>query len=281
MAKTDGNGPRTLVLGTDFSPASENATLRTIKIAKDHDAVVHVVHATTRLPRLFSERLRKENEQKQRKALDDLLDRIRKVGVEARGHVSNGDAIKVLTARARAVAADLVVVGARGRTLPDSMIGSAAERLIAMNRHRVLLVRTPAKHAYSDVLIAANQDSRLKEQIAAAMLFSSSPITVLHAYEAPFESVLLMHGVGGHELIKHRSVARREAKKRMLELIEKAGLKPPRLVLEHGTAAQVLQRVDREALLVLSRGHSVVRQFLLGSVTRAVIAYGVSDVLLT
>jgi nucleotide-binding universal stress UspA family protein len=66
----------------------------------------------------------------------------------------------------------------------------------------------------------------------------------------------------------------------MTRLVERAGLSASQLVLRHGTASQVLQRVDRNDLLVLSRGRSAVRHLLLGSVTRAVVAYGASDVLL-
>ena len=191
-----------------------------------------------------------------------------------------GTRLRFLTAKARAVAAELVVVGSRGRMFPDSMIGSTAERLIGMDRHRVLLVRRAATRAYREVVIAANDDSRLKQQVAAARLLSADAPSVLHAYEGPFESTLMVHGVRAGELRRHRTTARREAGARMARLIEQVGLRPADLVLRHGSAAQVLQRVDRDALLILSRGRSVMRHLLLGSVTRSVVAYGASDLLL-
>jgi nucleotide-binding universal stress UspA family protein len=274
------HGPRTIVFGTDFSAASQNALLRTVKIAKQHDATIHVIHAAPRLPRLFSRRFRLLNDRKQREALDGVEKRIQQAGVQVRAHLMHGNAIEILTAKARAVAADLVVVGARGRVFPDSMIGSTAERLIAMDRHRVLLVRRAANRSYRDVVIAANEDSRLKEQVAAARLLSIAAPSVLHAYEGPFESTLMLHGVRAGELRKHRAIARREAEVRMAGLIEQVGLRRADLVLRHGNAARVLQRVDRDALLVLSRGRSAIRHLLLGSVTRSVVAYGASDLLL-
>jgi len=273
-------GPRTIVLGTDFSAAAQNALLRAVRIAKQHGATIHVIHAAPRLPVLLTRRFPVLSGRKQREALVGLVKQIRAAGVQAHSQLAHGNVIKVLTAKARAVAADLVVVGARGRTFSDSMIGSTAERLIAMDRHRVLLVRRAANRPYREVLIAANEDSRLKEQVAAAKLLDTRAPSVLHAYEVPFESTLIVHGVRGDELRGHRVIARREAALRMAGLIEQAGLRPADLVLRHGNAARVLQRVDRDALLVLSRGRSAVRHLLMGSVTRSVVAFGASDLLL-
>jgi nucleotide-binding universal stress UspA family protein len=130
------------------------------------------------------------------------------------------------------------------------------------------------------VVIAASEDSRLKEQVAAARLLSTGAPSVLHAYEGPFESALIVHGVRADELRRHRAIAHSEAEARMVRLMKQVGLKPANLVLRHGSAARVLQRVEHDALLVLSRGRSVIRHLLLGSVTRAVVAYGESDLLL-
>jgi nucleotide-binding universal stress UspA family protein len=280
MASRAKSGLRTIVLGTDFAAPAQNALARALHIAKLNDATLHVVHATPRLPRPFARRFRLPSDHKLRESLERVLERIRKAGVPVHAHLMQGNAIKVLTAKARAVAAELVVVGARGRTFPDSMIGSTAERLIAMDQHRVLMVRRTANRSYSEVVIAANEDSRLKEQVAAARLLSSGARYVLHAYEAPFESALLVHGIGAGALRRHRAIGRREAEARMVALVRRAGLEASDLVLRHGSATRVLQRVDHDALLVLSRGASVVRRLLIGSVTRAVVAYGASDLLL-
>lgn len=274
------NGPRTIVLGTDLTAASQNALLRALYIAKTHRATLHVVHASARLPRVLSRRYGVSADRPQREALDAILKQIRREGVRAHAHLVEGKVIQVLTLRARAVAADLLVVGGRGRAFPDSMIGSTAERLIAVDHHRVLLVRRPAKHAYAEVVIAASEESRLKEQAAAACLLSTRTPSVLHAYEGAFESTLRLNDVSAAELRRYRESVRRDAARRMSDLLEGAGLEPKQLVLRHGNAGQLLQRIDRDALLVLSRGRSTIRHLLLGSVTRAVVAYGASDVLL-
>ena len=129
-------------------------------------------------------------------------------------------------------------------------------------------------------MIAASADSRLREQVAAAAFVSTKPFTVLHAYEAPFESSLISRGARVDELSGYRTAARREAEQTMGKLMRKAELEPTQLVLHHGSALQLLERFDPDSLLVLSRGRSRARRYLFGSVTRAVIAYGRSDVLL-
>jgi nucleotide-binding universal stress UspA family protein len=149
-----------------------------------------------------------------------------------------------------------------------------------MDQHRVLLVRRSAERPYRKVVIAANEESRLREQVAAASFVSTKPLTVLHAYEAPFESSLISHGASIDELSGYRTDARRGAERSMGKLLAKAGLDRSQLVLHHGNPFQLLERFDPESLLVLSRGRSRARQLIFGSVTRAVVAYGRSDVLL-
>jgi nucleotide-binding universal stress UspA family protein len=271
--------PTVLVLGTDFSAVSNNALARAIQLAKRYGSSIHVVHATARIPRAVARRFPVLEDGKPQSALDELIAQLRKGGLRAHPHLTQGDPVKALTSKARALAADLVIVGARGRTVPDAMIGSTAERLVALDRHRVLLVRRPATRIYREVLIAADEESRMEDQVAAAALFSTAP-SVLHAYEGPFESVLRSQGASIAELRHYRAAAEREAEARMARLVEKAGLDRDRLVLRHGSPVRLLPQVDKDSLLVLSRGRSLVQHLLFGSVTRAIVAYGASDLLL-
>lgn len=188
--------------------------------------------------------------------------------------------VEALTVKARAFAADLVIVGTRGRTVADALLGSTAERLSSYDRHRVLLVRRASVRAYREVLIAASEDSDLSAQLASAALLSSAPPSVLHAYQGAFEHSLVLHGASTAALSSYRSEARRQAAAHMGKLLEKAGLDRAQLLLRHGNPTQVLQRLPRDSLLVLNRDQSKLRHLLLGSVTRSVIAHGACDVLM-
>jgi universal stress protein E len=269
-----------IVVGTDFRAGSQLAQARAAELAGRHRAALHVVHAASRLPLALTRRFPSLGDAKLREALHAQVETLRELGVDAHAHFMHGDPVKCLTVKARAVAADLVVVGTRGGSVFTAMLGSTAERLAAFDRHRALLVRRPAERAYRKVVLAASEESRLREQLAAAAFVSAKPVSVLHAYQAPFESMLVSHGASASDLRSYRRTARHEAEQSIRKLMAKAGLERAQLVLQHGTPFQVLERFDPESLMVLSRGQSRARQLLLGSVTRAVVAYGRSDVLL-
>jgi nucleotide-binding universal stress UspA family protein len=280
MAKRAPEPPHAIVLGTDFSTGSQIAQARAAELSLRYRAALHVVHAGPRIPRALARRFSSVTEGKLREALDAVVAELRDAGVDAHAHSSHLDPVKALTAKARAVAADLVVVGTRGGSVLKAMIGSTAERLIASDQHRVLLVRRPSARAYRKTVIAASEESRLREQVAAAAFISNKTPTVLHAYEAPYESRLILHGASVNELSRHRASARHEAKLRMGKLMAKLGLERLPLVLHHGSPFRLLERFDPDSLIVLSRGKSQARRLFFGSVTRAVVAYGRSDVLL-
>jgi nucleotide-binding universal stress UspA family protein len=280
MARRAPQLPRAIVLGTDFTTGSQIAQARAAELALRHRAALHVVHADSPIPRVLTRRFSSLDDGKLRATLSLVVEELRDAGVDAHAHWMRADPIKAMTAKARAVAADLVVVGTRGGSVLEAMIGSTAERLIASDQHRVLLVRRATDSPYRKVVIAANEASRLREQAAAAAFVSTKPFTVLHAYEAAFESSLIRHGASVDELGSYRTAARRQAQLTMGKLMAKAGLDRSQLVLHHGSAFQLLERFDPASLIVLSRGRSRARQLLFGSVTRAVVAYGRSDVVL-
>ncbi len=280
MARRIQKERQAIVLGTDFSSGSQIAQARAVELARRHRAALHIVHAEPRPPLSLTRRFSSLDTGKRRAELDALVKRLRKTGVDAHAHLMRAEPVKALTAKARAVAADLVVVGTRGGVVVEAMVGSTAERLVASDQHRVLLVRRPSERAYRKVVLAASEESRLGEQAAAAALLSTKPPTVLHAYEASFESWLMSHGASIEDLSRYRQSARREAELRMGKLLSKAGFEPGQLVLRHGSPFRVLERFDPDSLLVLSRGRSRARHLLFGSVTRTVVAHGRSDVLL-
>lgn len=272
---------RHVIVGTDFSPASEDAVERAIRIAREHRARLHIVHASgRRLAAALSRRFHVDRHRVDTQ-LAAVVQRARASKVRATPHHIETTATKALQGLARELGADVVVVGTRGRTVPDSFVGSTAERVAASCRVPVLLVRRPGNVAYREVVIAADHRPKLDASIRGGRFVSpDTELSVLHAYEGPFESMLRVHGVGTEDLALYRADARRQARAQLVPLLERAGLEREMLVLRHGDARRVLHAVPRTSLLVMERG-SVVARALLGSVTRSVIAYGGSDVLMT
>lgn len=270
-----------IVVGTDFSPASTEAISRATSIAKAIGATVHVVHASTKLPRALARFLGDGDDRVILRALEACAAKVRAAGVRVHTYHVVGRPIDALCAKAKDLSAALVVVGARGRTVPDATIGSTAERIAGATRTPVLLVRRNAGASYREVVIGADPDTDLHKALAAARLVApAARITVVHAFTAPFEPTLRLQGASAADIQSYRRQARSEASEAMKKTFAKAGEDPSMLALRHGDPRRVLTRVGGTSLLVLDRGRSFLRHALVGSVSRWVIAYGSSDVLL-
>ncbi|MBX3187217.1 MAG: universal stress protein [Labilithrix sp.] len=273
-----------ILVGTDFSRSAEHAVERGIQIAKASRAALHLLHASPRLPRALVKLVGGSDDDADRAALERVVAHARAAKVKAHGHHLEAAPSAALRAKARELSADLVIVGARGRTLPDTFVGSTAERIAAFGRVPVLLVRRRAHRAYRAVIIAADKDIDLRRAVAAAAVAAPGrAFSVLHAYEGPFELSLRLHGVNAAGIRSYRREVRREAHAALLERLEDAGVDRSALVLRHGDPRRVLKHAEEErgdVLFVLQRGRSEVAHVLVGSVTRSLIAHATSDVLI-
>jgi nucleotide-binding universal stress UspA family protein len=279
MAERSSSGHH-VVVGTDFSPASQEAVARAIRIAKDNDATLHVVHGAGRIPAALARRFGL-NERRVDTELETVAKHARAERVRATAHHVETGPNKALRSVARDVGATLIVVGTRGRTVPDTFVGSTAERIAAISSVPVLLVRGSARAAYRDVVIAADRSSKVDIVARAARFVApDTELSVLHAYEGLFETTLRLHGANERDIADHRARARKEAREALRPLMDRAGLEPSMLVLRHGDPRRLLHRMPKRTLLVMQRG-SVIAHAFLGSVTRSVVAHGQSDVLIT
>jgi nucleotide-binding universal stress UspA family protein len=271
---------RHVVVGTDFSPASDDAVDRAIRIAKQNGAKLHVVHGSGRLPALFSRRFHVDKKHVERD-LRAVVARARAEDVRGAAHHVETGATKALRDMARELGACLVVVGSRGRSVPDTFVGSTAERIATLSRVPVLLVRRSGHGRYREVVVAVDFAPKLDASLEAARFVApNAELSILHAYQGPFETRLRLHGAGDADIASHRKDARRQARAQLLPLLAEAGLAPGALVLRHGDPRRILHGLPKESLVVVQRG-SVIAHALVGSVTRSVIAYGRSDVLIS
>jgi nucleotide-binding universal stress UspA family protein len=282
MTATRGaHGARAIVVGTDFSRSAHNAVARATQIAAANGATLHIVHASQPLPRALARTFGATDERMVRSVLRAALHDARSAGVAARSHHLTAGVTRGLLRSVRQLRPALVVVGARGRSIRDAIVGSTAERLASFGRRPVLLVRRAATRPYRDVVIAADATSDVADAAAAASFVApSARRSVLHAYEGPFEYRLRLNGAGAADMRLYRAAVRREAHAAMSKVLREAGVDEALLDLQHGSAPRVLRRVGENALLVINRHGPLAHQVLLGSTTRFVIAHGRSDVLI-
>ncbi|MCW5831846.1 MAG: universal stress protein [Labilithrix sp.] len=284
--------PRTaapvIVVGADLSLGGRNALARAVEVARTSDASVVIVHAVHRLP---PQALTPSDDQDQdeaageaRAAMEELVGEARTSGVDARLRFAASSAVRGLREAAAELAAHLVVVGARGRVMPDALLGSTAERVAFHARSPVLLARRHASEAYRHVLVAVDARGDVRRELDAARFVAPyADVAFLHAYEALHETTLALDGATQASLSLYQRQARREARAALIRQLADAGVSDPRLVLRHGNRRFVLEREARRPsneLLVLERSRSAARRFLLGGAARAVIAHGTVDVLL-
>lgn len=276
---------RAIVVGTDFSAASQHAVARAASIARQQGATLHVVHAASRLPRFLAKKLAvdaAEGERSERTALETVLEELRAKGTSARGHLAPGNAAPVLRKKAREVGAGMIVVGSRGRSFAVAILGSTAERVVDGKGPPVLLVRETKTRAYHEVIVAIDADSEIRRAVDAAT-FAAKDVepSLLHAFSGPFENKLLLQGVGAAAIRRYRDHSREEARAALEPRLAAAGLDPSALRLVHGNRRLVLvEAAIAGNLLVLDRSDSAARHMLVGSVSRWVIEHSATDILL-
>lgn len=288
------NAIRQLLAATDFSGAARHAAMRAAMLASQHQAELRLVHVLNE-PSLATVRfLLKGAADIEAGLLADVRQSLRdEAAALASAHASRVEA-RVLVGKvveeilAECSRADLAVVGGHGdKPVRDVLLGSTAERLVGRSASPVLVVRRAPEEAYRRILLAVDiagaspaEDLRLAMRIA-----PQAEITVLHAYALPFEGRLTLAGVIPSELDRYRAEAAARAREQVEALIraeagDRAGIRP---LVARGDAPFVIlsqQAELRADLIVLgSRRRSAAELFLLGSVSRRVLAEAACDVL--
>ena len=282
---------------TDLSAHAREAVLRAARIARETGAALHLVHVLqvaaidqvrNRLGGAPADlRIRLENAA--RFALEELADTLaREHGVQAALRCVEGDLVGEIARAGEETSADLLVLGARGASVARHLLlGSTAERLLAQARCAMLVVRHPAEVTYRRVLVPVDfSPASLPALRRAQELAPAARIYALHAYEAPFEGKLRLAGLEDRQLRTYVQDAAQEALQGMTALLAQAPTKPhvaPLLLHGHPLAHTLDQEEELGCqLVVVGRGSgSRVDDFLLGSLSRRVLAQSTGDVLMS
>lgn len=284
------NPIRSLLAATDFSDDGINACRRAARLAREQGAGLELLHVISggslALLRGFFPDAATSIAGNAQKALENLGAELATDGLAVKATVQEGAiTTEVLAAMPRA---DLLVVGARGSNpLRDLMLGTTAERLLARATGPALVVKQPPWDSYRRVL-APIDFSRFSATVltAAATLAPEAEIQVCHAFDLPFEGKLWLAGVADAEINRYRAEARRQALADIQQLVDGLPALAGRTSLPavtRGDPAPVI--LDQEAvykpdLIVIGKqGRSALEEFLLGSVTRHVLADSKCDVL--
>lgn len=137
--------PRTILVPTDFSENAARALDYAVALAAKLDAKVHVLNAVTPLivgSSVYADSVLPSVLEGNREALEKLVaDRKDKASFGA-PILEIGDARDVIDKAATSIAADLIVMGTRGRRgVSRMLLGSVAESVVRTAPCPVLLVR--------------------------------------------------------------------------------------------------------------------------------------------
>ena len=287
--------PARILVCSELGRASESALRRAASIAKSLGASVEVLHVVDQPGDDLIRDLRFDDP-----ALHDKLRHAALLVLEKQVRrcwpadqtaptlaVRIGPASQEIRHHVDAGGFQLVVTGTRGGgTLKKYFIGTTATRVVRKLKVPVLIVRRQADEAYKRVLLPIDFSDYSQHSIERVRaLLPSARLTLMHAYEAPFEGMMSHSGVEEDSVQHYVRKARDAANEGLRTMGQAAGLQPGRfsVLLRHGHAYREVLQAEHESafdcIAIGKHGRGFFNELLLGSTTEHVILEARTDVL--
>ena len=292
------NQLRRILATTDLSAPARHAAERAALVSQETAAQLDLLHVANLAP---LERLRQlmgsNGAELETRVLDaarsklvDLASLIhQRFGVVANPRVVAGALLAELAREADALAAGLLVCGAKGESvIRHFVLGTTALRVLSTTRCPVLVVKQPPHEPYRRLLVPVDfSPSSLRAIRHARSIAPGAEVVLLHAFDVPFEGKLRYASVDDEVIHHYRIVAKQEATQKLQALRDQAGLPvvgTSLLVLHGDPTFRIIeqeQECDCDLIVVGKHGESVLEELLLGSVTKHVLAESQCDVLVS
>lgn len=270
---------RRLVVGTDFSEPASHAVAWALRTARRHGAEIVLVHAIEALaPHAVTMRIQDQAEA----SLAVVEAHAAESGLPVERVFRDGAPWEVIADVARATAADLVVVGARGHGSGPLRFGRVADRVVRTSPVPVVAAHAhdSAETAAADLAIVGTdlspESDHALRAAAAIVRASATPgrIVLVHAWQPVVE-----YGFGQGEVlwvgpVEDDTEAMRRALERCAEPIRAAGVEVTTELVQ-GFPARSLVEIARQRgadlVAVGTHGRSGIGRMLLGSVAEHVL----------
>jgi len=282
---------RSIVAATDLSDTAAGAVHWARVIAEDHQADLHVVHASNltgwstdyleidaRIPTQIQEATRQKLEEfATLHGQDDL-----RISTEVRP----GEPCDVILSTAESRRADLIVVGTRGqRGLDYLLLGSTAQRVVQRALCPVLTVHPQAARQERPIrrILVATDFSREAEAALHVSLNllrgdpSATRIILMHAYLVPYDLVLADGFVSAAAGLEQWQTAQADVEQRLeqyAEPLREAGVEVETLGLEGYPPEMIIDKArenDVDLIAMGTHGRTGLTHVLLGSTAERVI----------
>jgi len=298
--KLESDSLGTILVATDFSETASLALDRAIEFAVRHQSEIALVHVMQPdipplaapemivIPPNYEDMLRDASSE----GLTNAAQRAHESGVRVSQYLEQGRAATRITACADSVAADLIIIGTRGNTgFKRLLLGSVAEEVVRIADQPVLTVHPGDDRPIEPVrkLLFPTDFSPAAEQalIAANLILAGSEdaeIILVHTYHIASTVVPLGgFGKGASPLFvgnAHQLAA--QATEPSVEALRSKGFRVE-VVIERGDPAEIVTELaaerDVDVIVMGTRGHSKLRQLLLGSTAERIVEHAPCPVL--
>jgi nucleotide-binding universal stress UspA family protein len=273
-----------ILIATDFSEPAATAAGWAIGLARQHRGRVHFIHAVDSEPPADLSGSARPS------VTDDVVSRLETLereaaaaGVSASSEWGNGKPWKVIVEAQSRTGADLIVVGARGRTAyARILLGSTADRVIRMSPVPVLTVHPddaarPAE--CRNVLVATDFSEEAAQATSNAIRLLRIPdhggrLLLLHVCHLPlvYETEAVAAAIA-RQVAEDEDQARRQLETLAASLRTET-LEVDTVVCQGYPAYAIVEeakRADVDLIAVGTHGHSGLKHFFLGSVAERVV----------
>lgn len=292
--------PQHILVGTDFSVASQSAVDRAVQLARGWSARVtlkHVVAAslwddivsTAASATGIDTPTPQAAEAAAAEALRRRADEIEAdSGLRCEVAVSTGRAAAELARAAKNANADLLVIGAHGaHPVRDLVVGTTVQKLLRISPCPVLVVKRRPTFEYRSVLAPTDFSAPSRSAVQACMdLLPQATVHVAHAFELPYDGLARYASVDPATLARYQREARARLHDTLRRFADEVGVAPGRRVLHiaHGYAPRCIESwVDStgaDLVVIAAHGKSELEATFLGSVSLHTVMAAHCDVLL-
>ncbi len=298
--KLESDSLSTIVVATDFSETASLALDRAIEFAIRHESEIALVHVMQPdipplaapemivIPPNYEEMLREACTE----GLTKAAQRARERGVRVSQYLEQGRAAKRITACADGLAADLIIIGTRGNTgFKRLLLGSVAEEVVRIADQPVLTVHPGDDRPIEPVrklLFPTDFSPAADQALAVANLILSgsenAEIVLVHTYQIASTVVPLGgFGKGASRLfVANAHQLAQQATEPSVEALRSKGFRVE-VVIARGDPAAIVTELaaerDVDVIVMGTRGHSKLRQILLGSTAERIVEHAPCPVL--
>lgn len=280
-----------IVAATDLSDTAATALQWAREIAADHQACLHIVHASKLAGwstdyREVDARIPSEIQNATRKKLEETAEGFRQEGLRVDTTIKPGEPCEVVLSAADLCQADLVVVGTRGqRGLDYLLLGSTAQRVVQRAVSPVLTVHphdAEKARPIRRILVATDFSAEAEAALHTCLTLSSAApvetqVLLVHAYLVPYDLMGADGVVSASAGLEQWKTAQSEVEQRLessVRQIETSGVQVEVLGLEGYPPEVIIDKAEEnnvDLIAMGTHGRTGLSHVLLGSTAERVI----------